>query len=110
MRVRGTVRPQVVIVVCLNCGASLGVAIIFAATLDVIEEHNSQKLPGVVAVVTGEEVAAHCGPVPCVVSMPNLKPAYRQLLAVGKVRFVGEPVAAVVAENKYINLPREHLF
>jgi carbon-monoxide dehydrogenase large subunit len=31
-----------------------------------------------------------------------MKNAQRQLLAVGKVRFVGEPVAAVVAENKYI--------
>jgi xanthine dehydrogenase molybdopterin-binding subunit B len=31
-----------------------------------------------------------------------MKNAQRQLLAVGKVRFVGEPVAAVVAENKYV--------
>jgi carbon-monoxide dehydrogenase large subunit len=67
-----------------------------------IDVSRAQKLPGVVAVVTGEEVAAHCGPVPCVVSLPDLKKAQRELLAVGKVRFVGEPVAAVVAENKYI--------
>ena len=31
-----------------------------------------------------------------------MKKAQRQLLAINKVRFVGEPVAAVVAENKYI--------
>src|SRR5262252_7225131 len=67
-----------------------------------IDTSKAQKLPGVVAVVTGEEVAAHCAPVPCVASLPNMKNAQRQLLAVGKVRFVGEPVAAVVAENKYI--------
>jgi carbon-monoxide dehydrogenase large subunit len=67
-----------------------------------IDTSKAQKLPGVIAVVTGEEVAAHCGPVPCVASIPNMKNAQRQLLAVGKVRFVGEPVAAVVAENKYI--------
>ena len=67
-----------------------------------IDISKAQKLPGVVAVVTGEEVAAHCGPVPCAASIPNMKNAQRQLLAVGKVRFVGEPIAAVVADNKYI--------
>jgi carbon-monoxide dehydrogenase large subunit len=67
-----------------------------------IDVSKAQKLPGVVAVVAGEEVAAHCGPIPCAASIPNMKKAERQLLAVGKVRFVGEPVAAVVAENKYI--------
>ena len=67
-----------------------------------IDTSKAQKLPGVVAVVTGEEVAAHCGPVPCAASIPNMKNAQRQLLAVGKVRFVGEPVAAVVATDKYI--------
>src|SRR6185295_13598637 len=67
-----------------------------------IDVSKAQKLPGVVAVVTGEEVAAHCGPIPCAASIPNMKHAERQLLAIGKVRFVGEPIAAVVAENKYI--------
>src|SRR5262245_63075671 len=62
----------------------------------------AQKLPGVVAVVTGEEVAAHCGPLPCAASIPDMKNAQRHLLALGKVRFAGEPVAVVVAEDKYI--------
>jgi carbon-monoxide dehydrogenase large subunit len=72
------------------------------ARIKSIDVSKAQKLPGVVAVVTGEEVSAHCGPIPCAASIPNMKKAERQLLAVGKVRFVGEPVAAVVAENKYI--------
>src|SRR5215510_3446022 len=67
-----------------------------------VDTSKAQRLPGVVAVVTGEEVAAHCGPIPCAASIPDMKNAQRQLLAVGKVRFVGEPIAAVVAENKYI--------
>jgi carbon-monoxide dehydrogenase large subunit len=67
-----------------------------------IDVSKAQKLPGVAAVVTGEEVAAHCGPIPCAASVPNMKNALRELLAVGKVRFVGEPIAAVVAENNYI--------
>ena len=72
------------------------------ARIKSVDISKAQRLAGVVAVVTGEEVAAHCGPVPCAASVPNMKNAVRQLLAVGKVRFVGEPVAAVVAENKYI--------
>jgi carbon-monoxide dehydrogenase large subunit len=67
-----------------------------------IDASRAQKLPGVVTIVTGEEVAAHCGPIPCAASIPNMKNAQRQLLAVGKVRFAGEPIAAVVAEDKYI--------
>ena len=67
-----------------------------------IDTSKAQKLPGVVAVVTGEEVAAQCGLIPCAASLPNMKRAQRHLLATNKVRFVGEPVAAVVAEDKYI--------
>src|SRR5215813_4363572 len=67
-----------------------------------VDVSTAQRLPGVVAVVTGEEAAAHCGPLPCAASIPNMKKAERQLLAVGKVRFVGEPIAAVVAESRYI--------
>src|SRR4030095_5373442 len=66
-----------------------------------IDTTKAQRLPGVVTVVVGEEVAAHCGPIPGAASIPGMKNAQRQLLAVGKVRFVGEPVAAVVADNKY---------
>src|SRR5215813_4309964 len=72
------------------------------ARIKSIDISKAQKLPGVVAVVTGEEVASHCGPIPCAASIPNMKKAERQILAIGKVRFVGEPVAAVVAESKYI--------
>ena len=67
-----------------------------------VDTSRAQKVPGVVAIVTGEEVAANCGPVPSAGEIPDLKRAQRPLLAVGKVRFVGEPVAAVVATDKYI--------
>src|SRR5262244_3491221 len=72
------------------------------ARLKSIDTSKAKKLQGVVAIVTGEEVAANCGSIPCAASIPGMKNAQRQLLAVGKVRFVGEPVAAVVAENNYI--------
>jgi carbon-monoxide dehydrogenase large subunit len=67
-----------------------------------VDTSKARSLPGVVAVVTGDEVAAHCGPIPCAASLPEMKNAQQPLLAIGKVRFVGEPIAAVVAENKYI--------
>jgi carbon-monoxide dehydrogenase large subunit len=67
-----------------------------------IDISRAQKLPGVHAVITGEEVAANCGPVPSAGEIPNMKRPQRYLLSVGKVRFVGEPVAAVVAADKYI--------
>src|SRR3989441_2505458 len=59
-----------------------------------IDTSKAQKLPGVVAVVTGEEVAAHCGPIPCAALLPKMKNEQLQLLAVGKVRFVCAPTAA----------------
>ena len=46
-----------------------------------VDTSKAQKLPGVVAVVTGEEVAAHCGLIPCAASLPNMKKALRPLLA-----------------------------
>jgi len=67
-----------------------------------IDISRAQKLPGVVAIVMGDEVVANCGPVPSAGEIPDLKRAQKPLLAVGKVRFVGEPIAAVVATNRYV--------
>ena len=62
-------------------------------------------LPGVVAVITGEELAK-AGVRPMAPSLPFKRPdgsplaaAPRSILATGHVRFVGEAVAAVVAES-----------
>src|SRR5712691_6133413 len=55
-----------------------------------IDISKAHKIPGVVAVVTGEEVAAHCGPIPCAASLPNMKNAQQQILAVQTVRIVRE--------------------
>ena len=59
------------------------------------------KAPGVIAVYTGNDVAAKIGPVPCASALPDLKvPDYR-VLATDKALFVGHPIAAVVATDKY---------
>ena len=54
-----------------------------------------------VAVYTGKDIAEKIGPVPCASALPGLKvPDYR-VLAQDKVYFVGHPIAAVVATDRY---------
>lgn len=55
-------------------------------------------LPGVRAVVSGADVKAWCAPFVVGVKQPM----EHWCLAVDKVRYVGEPVAAVVAEDRYL--------
>ena len=56
------------------------------------------KVSGVRGVLTGDDVAAMSQPFPVGVPIP---PKYYSC-AVDKVRYVGEPVAVVVADNRYI--------
>ncbi len=76
-----------------------------------IDIADAQAMPGVHAVLTGESLlAAGVGPLPTV--PPNFKrpdgsPAAsppRHPLAVERVRYVGEPVAAVIADDRSIAL------
>ncbi len=66
-----------------------------------IDTSEALKAPGVVAIYTGKDIATKVGPVPCAAALPDLKvPDYR-VLATDKVLFVGHPIAAVVATDKY---------
>src|SRR6201991_671284 len=56
--------------------------------------------PGVIAVYTGQDVAK-VGPVPCAGALPGLKVPDHRVLAGEKVYFVGHPIAAVVATDRY---------
>ena len=56
------------------------------------------KAPGVVGILTGEDVAKMSQPFPVGVTIP---PRYYSC-AVDKVRFVGEPVAVVIAQDRYL--------
>jgi len=62
----------------------------------------AESLHGVIEVLTGEDVREELGTVPFMAKLPNLRIPPQYVLAVGRVRYVGEPVAAVVAENPYI--------
>src|SRR5213595_1896847 len=67
-----------------------------------IDSTDALKVPGVIAVYTGKDIATKIGPVPCAAALPDLKvPDYR-VLATGKALFVGHPIAAVVATDKYL--------
>jgi carbon-monoxide dehydrogenase large subunit len=62
-----------------------------------IDTSAAAAVPGVVAVVTGEALAAHG-----LAWMPTLSGDTQAVLATDKVRFQGQEVAAVVAESPYI--------
>src|SRR2546423_2390524 len=72
------------------------------ARISGIDTTEAVKARGVVAVYTGKDIATKVGPVPCAAALPDLKvPDYR-VLATGKALFVGHPIAAIVATDKYI--------
>src|SRR5438105_711447 len=71
------------------------------ARINGVDASDALKAPGVVAVYTGKDVAEKIGPVPCASALPDLKvPDYR-VLATDKALFVGHPIAAIVATDKY---------
>jgi CO/xanthine dehydrogenase Mo-binding subunit len=63
-----------------------------------IDISRAAALPGVVAVVTGKDMATVTGPCASFASPPITQ----HCMAIDKVRHVGEAVAAVVAEDRYI--------
>jgi carbon-monoxide dehydrogenase large subunit len=71
------------------------------ARITSIDTSAALAVPGVVAVYTGKDVGERIGPVPCASALPDLKvPDYR-VLAQDKALFVGHPIAAVVATDRY---------
>src|ERR1051325_4730743 len=68
-----------------------------------INVETARSMPGVLAVYTGEDLKAY-GPHKCALDFKNrdgspMKRPVRKSLATGKVRFVGDPVACVIAET-----------
>ena len=65
-----------------------------------INVDKAKALPGVVAVMTGADLQGKN--VPCGWTLPDIKVAPHPALAVGKVRYTGDAIAVVVAEERYI--------
>jgi CO/xanthine dehydrogenase Mo-binding subunit len=82
------------------------------ATLRRLDVSAAERVPGVVGILTGADL--HCGGI-----QPTYGPVFpdRPLVAIDKVRFAGEPVAVVVAEDldtaeealRLIDVEYEHL-
>src|SRR5262245_11382625 len=66
-----------------------------------VDAGRARKLPGVVDVVTAEDLGEAARPFPLLLSHRGLQAATWSMLATGRVRFMGEAVAAVVADDAY---------
>lgn len=58
--------------------------------------------PGVVAVYTFADLRGQVGRSPIAIQIPDMQDAEHPLLADGVVRYVGQPVAVVVATDRYV--------
>ena len=68
------------------------------ARITAIDVSAAREQPGVIAVVTGAEIAAASSPFP--VGVEGAPPQYAA--AVDETRYVGEPLAVVVARSRYL--------
>ena len=68
-----------------------------------IDTNEAEALPGVVGVFTGRDFAGHLKPIRIrVAGLPRFEEFLQIPLAIEKVRYVGEPIAVVVAESPYL--------
>ena len=72
------------------------------AKINGIDTSAALATPGVVAIYTGADVADKLGQVPCAGALPDLKVPDHRVLAKDKVYFMGHPIAAVVANDRYV--------
>ena len=73
------------------------------ATINGIDASAALAMEGVVAVFTGQDLIDDgVGSLPCGFNPPDIKTAPHMSLAVDKVRHVGDGVAVVIAESRYI--------
>src|SRR5262245_61054590 len=75
---------------------------IFAhARIKKVDITDAAKAPRVVGVYTGSDVVDKIGPLLCGFKMTGLKVTEHSVLATDKVYFVGHPIAAIVATDRY---------
>jgi aerobic carbon-monoxide dehydrogenase large subunit len=73
------------------------------ARITSIDAAQAQAIPGVVAIFTFQDMALLAKPIPLrMYPLPGLERFLQYPLAQDKVRYVGEPVAIVVAESRYV--------
>ncbi len=68
-----------------------------------IETTEAKAIRGVVRIFTSQDLAAWNAPIPMrSTKLPGLEKYLQHPLAQGKVRYVGEPLAVIVAESRYL--------
>jgi aerobic carbon-monoxide dehydrogenase large subunit len=72
------------------------------ATIVRIDTEAAKAAPGVVAVFTADDLAGDCSPIIPVSRMANYYATPILALASNKVRYVGEAVVAIIAEDRYL--------
>ena len=72
------------------------------ARIKAVHTQDATATRGVVAAVTAADLSSPVPRVPAVIRFPGVAKVLHPLLADGIVRYVGEPVAAVVAEDRYV--------
>lgn len=72
------------------------------ARITSIKIDTADTIPGVIGIFTGKDVNPKTGVVPCGSPMPGMKTPHHTLLAGERVYYVGHPVAAIVATDRYV--------
>ena len=72
------------------------------ARIRAVRIERAAAVPGVLAIFTGRDLAALCKPIYVDVIFPSYKAPSRPVVAIDAVKFVGDAVAVVVAESRYI--------
>lgn len=72
------------------------------ALIRAVDTTAARELPGVVAVFTGEDLREATSAIRADAGYPTWQTSARPILAVDRVRFVGEPMAMVVAVDRYV--------
>ncbi|HEV2359215.1 MAG TPA: xanthine dehydrogenase family protein molybdopterin-binding subunit [bacterium] len=66
-----------------------------------LDAETARAMPGVVAVLTAHDLGSPVPRIPAAPVFPGVAPTTHPLLADQTVRYVGQPVAVVVADNRY---------
>ena len=73
------------------------------ARISSIDDARALAIPGVIVVFTFQDIAPLAKPIPLrLYPLPGLEHFLQYPLARDRVRYVGEPVAVVVAESRYL--------
>lgn len=68
-----------------------------------VDTSKAKELPGIIGVFTERDLAGHLKPIRVrVAGLPRFEEFLQLPLAIEKVRYVGEPIAVVIAETQYL--------